>query len=1191
MSTDDFQTKYTSFMESVVKSTIAETTKLFETMVEELKAELSKVKTENEALKTICRQTEAAKIVAITWSGQSSCPKMRDIAVQCDPLPSFSMSEMQSMEQRLNEHNEQCNEDDLVYNMLKDHNYDTAKDDNSKDSKPTMVNRVTQSIAADSTPSATCETDTEGKNIYQHCLNIEVKKPSLEMCGLFLPEEQGVEPIPLDIQHKDEQNALDLLENTTTWGTEGPINEIIEEREKLSIKVKQLEKTLMKTLFSPTKLAGDTEQVKNLTSNCEGVKPSCWVTEVSPDQTEKDVTLVLPSMEQGTSRTSKIIESHNATPLTPSVFSLSEEVLSSYSQDSNLVVKKPVADAANTVLSPPLRSQQLRDVINSLKPRDVMQLVEAGDSMDCTTSQGKTTTPDQCTVSFATLPSGVQCLILNPNLSPLLPTTANLSDKGTEEGFPNKTPFVPYTTDTNYHLQLIKNEFIAQLAVSPGIQDYHKASMNESKDGKHLCNDTSSLRKLQEKTGVTNQQCHTENHPQAKVRKATPEQRSDPKFTQNSTKKPRLESDTATENRTTDEPISICTDSKSLSPTQLTNVFSQVGLSNQQNTDINSRESRTTFQLVSVGTQHTGVSPYSQSKRDSTCKVAPILPLTDSEINITHENTAKDGFKSDSLKIEDTFESITKNTEKPFRAKNVAIQTLESNIYLRSKLTRETTDRTILKSQQTKRSTVKPSLNKYADNRLNVPGLRSRSCTTNNTMPLRNKHSPEIRNKSVTAKVNSIVKTTQLNCPPEQSGLRKTPPTPRTRSTRKSTWPKFPPPGQNRSSLTKDIPLPKTAYCESLRSYTFSKESSSKQMKVQSRSLLSKTVSLSAVRAKMTKNCSSNTREATAKKSRLNSPCSISKNTVKIQNAKELANPAKGKTMAKNKQTKSNRNNTVLNFYNIDEASELVRTSFEARTREATSFRETRSSLSIQRDKRTARAQNCFPVSPPTLSNQFIYVKAPTVVSPFQPLAVIGERLLKNQCGECGRVLSSTAALESHVSVHTGHRPFLCALCGKSFPDAKGLKRHGRVHRDERIHVCQECGKGFVYGFGLTKHIQMVHGKVKPFPCQICNKSFFTKRDVEIHLRIHTGEKPFHCNLCDKKFARKVELNVHLRWHNGEKRHWCPFCGKGFLDYNNLKRHKYIHTGEKPHSCPHCPKHFTQSGHLKKHVKNVHKAV
>ncbi|XP_011610695.2 uncharacterized protein isoform X1 [Takifugu rubripes] len=234
------------------------------------------------------------------------------------------------------------------------------------------------------------------------------------------------------------------------------------------------------------------------------------------------------------------------------------------------------------------------------------------------------------------------------------------------------------------------------------------------------------------------------------------------------------------------------------------------------------------------------------------------------------------------------------------------------------------------------------------------------------------------------------------------------------------------------------------------------------------------------------------------------------------------------------------------------------------------------------------RAPKRCVVHPPSVPLHPIPVKAAPVVSPLQPLSLIGSRLLKNQCGECGQVLGSSAALESHVGLHAV-RPFSCRLCGKYFTDTKALKRHDRVHRNGRIHVCQKCGKGFVYRFSLTKHLQMVHGRIKPFVCQICSKGFFTKLDVESHIRIHTGEKPFQCDLCERKFIRRVDLNVHLRWHNGEKRHWCPHCGKGFLDFNNLKRHTYIHTGEKPHPCTHCPKHFTQSSHLKKHVKNVHK--
>lgn len=352
-------------------------------------------------------------------------------------------------------------------------------------------------------------------------------------------------------------------------------------------------------------------------------------------------------------------------------------------------------------------------------------------------------------------------------------------------------------------------------------------------------------------------------------------------------------------------------------------------------------------------------------------------------------------------------------------------------------------------------------------------------------------------------------------------------------------------------------------------------------------------------RLKLTKkgNSPRKTGESTcAKKLRLD--VTSPKKNLRVVNARKLADKVKARTITKKKT--SNRSQLQNKGTARQPAascasgkpfkkykSEAVWTPPKMLASEAPSAKEKRAAnLSV---KNEMTSQDRPVVYPPSVSLRPIPVKATPVVSPLEPLSVIGRRLLKNQCGECGRVLSSSAALESHVSLHTGKRPFSCTLCGKRFADMTGLKRHGRVHRNGRIHVCQQCGKGFVYRFSLTKHLQTVHSRIKPFVCQICNKGCFTKLDVEAHIRIHTGEKPFHCNLCEKKFTRRVELNVHLRWHNGEKRHWCPYCGKGFLDFNNLKRHKYIHTGEKPHSCPHCPKHFTQSGHLKKHVKNVHK--
>ncbi|XP_073697942.1 uncharacterized protein [Garra rufa] len=191
------------------------------------------------------------------------------------------------------------------------------------------------------------------------------------------------------------------------------------------------------------------------------------------------------------------------------------------------------------------------------------------------------------------------------------------------------------------------------------------------------------------------------------------------------------------------------------------------------------------------------------------------------------------------------------------------------------------------------------------------------------------------------------------------------------------------------------------------------------------------------------------------------------------------------------------------------------------------------------------------------------------------------------ECPQCGRVLSNASALENHMRLHTGERPYTCSQCGKAFPSVRGLNRHVKVHAEEKRHQCEECGKSFVYHFTLTKH-QLIHSGERPFPCKVCGKRFLAKADRATHMRMHTGEKPFSCTLCGKKFKHRVALNMHMQGHRGEKRYICPHCEKGFVDLGNFKRHKLIHTGERPFECKQCGKRFTQSAHLKKHVNTQH---
>uniref|UniRef100_A0A672QLC9 C2H2-type domain-containing protein n=1 Tax=Sinocyclocheilus grahami TaxID=75366 RepID=A0A672QLC9_SINGR len=124
-----------------------------------------------------------------------------------------------------------------------------------------------------------------------------------------------------------------------------------------------------------------------------------------------------------------------------------------------------------------------------------------------------------------------------------------------------------------------------------------------------------------------------------------------------------------------------------------------------------------------------------------------------------------------------------------------------------------------------------------------------------------------------------------------------------------------------------------------------------------------------------------------------------------------------------------------------------------------------------------------------------------------------GKTLQRNtECPQCGRVLSNASALENHMRLHTGERPYTCSQCGKAFPSVRGLNRHVKVHAEEKRYQCEECGKSFVYHFTLTKH-QLIHSGERPFPCKVCGKRFLAKADRATHMRMHTGEKK--CNIVD----------------------------------------------------------------------------
>ena len=66
------------------------------------------------------------------------------------------------------------------------------------------------------------------------------------------------------------------------------------------------------------------------------------------------------------------------------------------------------------------------------------------------------------------------------------------------------------------------------------------------------------------------------------------------------------------------------------------------------------------------------------------------------------------------------------------------------------------------------------------------------------------------------------------------------------------------------------------------------------------------------------------------------------------------------------------------------------------------------------------------------------------------------------------------------------------------------------------------------------------------------------------HTRTHTGVKPYKCDMCDKTFAQSSHLIKHTRTHTGVKPYTCDTGDKAFAQKNPLINHTIIHAGEKP---------------------------
>lgn len=157
-------------------------------------------------------------------------------------------------------------------------------------------------------------------------------------------------------------------------------------------------------------------------------------------------------------------------------------------------------------------------------------------------------------------------------------------------------------------------------------------------------------------------------------------------------------------------------------------------------------------------------------------------------------------------------------------------------------------------------------------------------------------------------------------------------------------------------------------------------------------------------------------------------------------------------------------------------------------------------------------------------------------------------------CGVCGERSESTDELRHHLQTH--QKTHNCTICGKSFLTLICFRAHMNQHEGKTPHKCPTCHKTFALRAGLRKHL-LLHKEERK--CTSCHRSFSSNITLKLHLLTHPDrkqdaaspqtsaalgpahtpakEKRFGCEICPKSFFTKKALRKHEARHKAR-------CGK-----------------------------------------------
>ncbi|CBY10908.1 unnamed protein product [Oikopleura dioica] len=166
-------------------------------------------------------------------------------------------------------------------------------------------------------------------------------------------------------------------------------------------------------------------------------------------------------------------------------------------------------------------------------------------------------------------------------------------------------------------------------------------------------------------------------------------------------------------------------------------------------------------------------------------------------------------------------------------------------------------------------------------------------------------------------------------------------------------------------------------------------------------------------------------------------------------------------------------------------------------------------------------------------------IKGCSFSAPVKPGALVNHMIEEHAYGTypcdqpvCNFVTYSISSLRKHLTQFHGNgkrhssknNDLPCSYCSFYGQNKNLLDQHVRIHENRQV-KCQFCDYTSVNSLRMQEHM-LHHFKVRNYPCDQCERSFFTRAALNNHIRIHSND--YNCLHCSKPFKTRRTHDVHV---------------------------------------------------------------